>query len=117
MERWAQSNHPQEEWRSARQLCNAAEQGDLLAKSAVERTARYLGLGIANLVTLFSPDMIALGGGLLQSYHLFRDTIEETININCGLVPHHLVKVIPATLGDRVGLAGAARVWYNRWSE
>jgi len=116
MERWAQSNHPQEEWRSARQLCTAAEQGDPLAKTAVERTARYLGLGMANLVTLFSPDMIALGGGLLQSYHLFRDPIEETIHTNCGLVPHHLVKVKPATLGDRVGLAGAARVWYNRWS-
>lgn len=114
MERWAQDNQPQGKRFSARQLCSLAEQGDPQAKAAVQRTARYLGLGLANLVTLFAPEMIALGGGLLQSHHLFLPTIRETVSTNCGLVPHEQVQIVPATLGADTGLVGAAQVWLSR---
>jgi glucokinase len=115
MEHWAQEQHPQKVYRSAKELCLLARQGELLAQAAVERTARYLGIGLANLVTLFSPDVIALGGGLLGSYDLFREMVEMTIHASCGLVPHEKVRVTPAALGADTGLAGAARAWYNRY--
>jgi glucokinase len=102
-------------WTSARQVCQAAQDGHPLAQAAVQRTALYLGLGLANLVTLFTPEVIALGGGLMQSLPLFLPTIQHTIRSTCGLVPHEEVKVIPAALGSRAGLIGAARVWYNRY--
>jgi len=114
MERWAQANHPQGRRLSARELCSLADQGDAYAQEAVQRTARYLGLGIANLVTLFAPQMIALGGGLLQSHHLFLPAIHETVRRNCGLVPHAQVIIVPASLGADAGLAGAAQVWLSR---
>jgi glucokinase-like ROK family protein len=114
MERWAQENHPQGRQLSARELCSLADQGDAHAQESVQRTARYLGLGIANLVTLFAPQMIALGGGLLQSHHLFLPAIREAVRTNCGLVPHERVKILPASLGADTGLAGAAQVWLNR---
>jgi glucokinase len=116
MERWAQARHPQHLLRSARQLCTAAGEGDALAQEAVEHTARYLALGLANLVTIFSPEMIALGGGLLQSYSLFRPEIEKTVSNNCGLVPHQQVKIVRTAPGSQAGLVGAARVWYHRFS-
>jgi glucokinase len=116
MERWAQANHPQGEVFDARQLCAAAEYGDPLALAAVQRTARYLSLGLANLVTLFSPQMIALGGGLMQSRHLFWTAIEETIRTNCGLVPHARVQILPSALGAQTGLVGAAQVWMHRYA-
>ncbi len=47
---------------TAAQICNLARQGDPLAVRAVKREAHYLGLGLANLVTLFAPDVICLGG-------------------------------------------------------
>ena len=114
MERWAQANHPQGKRLSARELCSRAEQGEGQAQAAVERTARYLGLGIANLVTLFAPEMIALGGGLMQSRHLFLPAIREAVRTNCGLVPHVRVQIVPASLGADTGLAGAAQVWLSR---
>jgi glucokinase len=114
MEAWAAAHHPQGKRLAARQLCIAAEEGDKLAQEAVHRTAYYLGIGLANLVTLFTPEVIALGGGLLQSYHLFQPVIEETIRTSCGLVPHQKVRLVPSALGAQTGLVGAAQVWYNR---
>ncbi len=113
MERWAQDNHPQGRLFSGREICVLAEQGDPGAQAAVQRTAHYLGLGIANLVTLFTPEMITLGGGLMKSLHLFLPTIREIVNENCGLVPHARVQIVPAALGPDSGLIGAARVWLS----
>ena len=116
LEHWMQANDPAGGWYSARQVCEAARERHPLAITAVERTATYLGLGMANLVTLYTPQMIALGGGLMQSLDLFLPTIQHTIRTTCGLVPHAQVRVIPAALGARTGLVGAAQVWYNRFA-
>jgi glucokinase len=96
---------------SALAVCQAAEGGDAVARLAVEQEAVYLGLGLANLVTLFVPDVIALGGGVMHSRHLFWDKILQTIRKNCGLVPFEKTRLAPAQLGRDVGLAGAAQVW------
>lgn len=120
MEAWAQARHPQGVRLTARELCaiasNPGHPHYRLAVEAVQRTAGYLALGLANLVTLFSPDRIALGGGLLQSATLFLPAIHETVRANCGLVPHERVQIVRASLGAQSGLAGAARTWYHRFS-
>ena len=115
MERWAQAQHPQGTRKDARQICANAERGDALAQAAVQRTAYYLSIGLANLVTLFSPERIVLGGGLMQSFALFKDEIERTIQANCGLVPHEKVGIVQAALGADSGLVGAACVWYSHF--
>ena len=81
------------------------------------RTARYLGLGLANLVTLYCPDVIALGGGVMQSAELFLPAIRETVHKNCRLVPTDHLKITTATLGNRTALVGAACVWLVRNGE
>ena len=96
---------------SALAVCRAAEQGDAVARLAVEQEAYYLGLGFGNLITLFTPDVIALGGGVMHSRHLFLDKILQTIQENCGLVPYEKTRLVPAQLGGDAGLAGAAQVW------
>jgi len=116
MERWAQANHPEGKWTSARQLCILAGEGEPLALEAARRTARYLGLGVANLMTLFSPESIALGGGLMQSGSLFWPEIRAAIQASCGLVPRTRVQVVPASLGVQAALVGAAQVWYHRYT-
>lgn len=99
----------------ARSICAAAERGEPLAQATVAREAHYLGLGLANLVTLFVPDVIALGGGLMRSRHLFWEPILETIRATCGLVPSAKVRLVPAALGPDAALIGAARVWLHRY--
>jgi glucokinase len=100
---------------SARAACEAAEGGDPQATQAVAGEARYLGLGIANLVSLYTPEIIALGGGVMQSRHLFWEKIEQTVRENCGLVPFELTRLVPARLGRDVGLAGATQAWIGRF--
>jgi len=99
----------------ARSICAAAERGNARALAAVAREGHYLGLGLANLITLFIPDVIALGGGLMNSRHLFWGKIQETIQANCGLVPFEKVRLVPAALGPETGLAGAAQVWLHHF--
>ena len=108
-------NEPQ--FSSARDICQAAEQKHARALQAVERTGHYLGIGLANLVTLLVPDVIALGGGVMQSRHLFWDQIHATIRAVCGYVPYEEVRIVPALLGYRAGLIGAACVWLHRYSD
>jgi len=110
MARLAQAEHPAGLPHTAAELCAAALEGDEHARKAVERTAFYLGLGIANLITLFTPEVIALGGGLMQALPQFRPGIEAVIDGMCGLVPKEQVRIAPAHFGAQAGLVGAARV-------
>ncbi len=99
----------------ARQICAAAERGDARARAAVDRLGTYTGLGLANLVTLFVPDVIALGGGVMQSRHLFWERVQDTIRATCRLVPNDRVRLVPAALGSEAPLAGAASAWLHRY--
>jgi glucokinase len=99
----------------AREVCLRAEQGDPLAQEAVLREGYYLGLGLANLVTNFVPDVIVLGGGVMQSWHMFEGQVRAIIRQTCGLVPHERTDLRLASLGTKTGLAGAARVWFHRY--
>ncbi|HMN62093.1 MAG TPA: ROK family protein, partial [Anaerolinea sp.] len=101
----------------ALEVCEAARQGDAEALAAVEQEGVALGIGLANLVTLFVPDVIALGGGVMQSWDLFYDKITTTIRTTCGLVPNEKTRLLPASLGRDVGLAGAAQVWMKRYGQ
>jgi glucokinase len=100
---------------SAREVCEAARSGNTKALAAIEQEGLYLGLGVANLVTLFMPDVIALGGGVMQSRDLFWERILSIIRASCGLVPFEKTRLIPAALGVDVGLVGAAQVWRTRF--
>jgi glucokinase len=100
----------------ARRICGLAESGDTLACQALEREAFYLGLGLANLVTLFVPEVISLGGGVIKSWHLFSTCTLEVMRANARLVPVEKVRLEPARLGADTGLIGAAQVWAHRYS-
>lgn len=100
---------------SAKRICELAAAGDDLAKRAVDREAYYLGLGLANLVTMFCPDAIVLGGSVMRSASLFLDRIREIIRQSCSLVPFEKTELTLASLGDNANLIGAARVWYHRF--
>jgi glucokinase len=119
MEAWAKANapmdHPHLQDLSAKRLCELALAEDPLAQRAVAREAHYLGLGIANLVTLFAPDRIVLGGSVMRSAPLFLPGIQARVARNCGLVPHEKTEIALASLGPDAGLIGAAAVWLHRF--
>ncbi len=116
MSAWAQSQSPASDlYGAAEHICQMARKGDPLARRAVEREAHYLGLGIANLINLFTPDIIVLAGSLMKSAPLFLDEIRATIGRGCRFVPHEKTELALASLGDDANLIGAARVWHHRF--
>jgi len=116
---WLQSiappDYPRLSGLTAKRICELACQGDPLARKAVERETYYLGLGLANLVTLFSPDAIVLGGSVMKSANLFLDGIRNLVQESCKLVPSEHTEISLASLGDDSNLIGAARVWHYRF--
>jgi glucokinase len=99
----------------AREICHRAQIGEPLALEAVNRTASYLGIGLANMITIFTPDLISLGGGLMNSWSLFEPIVRDTIKKSCGLVPFSETNIGRASLGKYTGLLGAAQAWYHRF--
>ena len=100
---------------SAREICTRAQDSDTWAQRAVEREAHYLGLGLANLITMFAPETIVLGGSVMKSADLFMDRMREVIGQNCRLVPVEKVEISLASLGADAGMIGAAQVWRHRF--
>ena len=109
-------DYPHRDNLTAKRICELARDGDELALQAVEQEAHYLGLGLANLVTIFAPDSIVLGGSVMKSAALFLDGIHATIVRCCRFVPFEKADVSLASLGDDSNLIGAARVWHHRFA-
>lgn len=101
---------------TGKKVCELAKGGDDWAQKAVEREAWYLGLGLANLINMFVPDAIVLGGSVLKSSELFFNDIRKTIAGGCRFVPFEKTELALASLGDDANLIGAAAVWHHRFS-
>ena len=111
----APPDYPEREGITAKRICELAAKGDEVALSAVRREARYLGLGLANLINLFTPDAIVLSGSVMKSSALFLDGIRETIREGCRFVPFEKAELLMASLGEHANLIGAAMVWHHRF--
>jgi glucokinase len=126
MSAWLQANatqgyphkdSPQTEALTTKRICELAREGDTLALQCVAREARYLGLGLANLINCFTPDVIVLGGSVMNSADLFLDGIHKTIREGCRYVPFKKTKLQMASLGPDANLIGAAAVWRHRFAK
>ena len=121
MEKWYAENCPEEDRDggavTARGICELARKGNGFANRAVEREGTYLGLGLANLIGMFVPDVIVLGGGMMQSADLYLKRIREVIRSGCRFVPAEKTEIALASLGENTNLIGAAMAWRHRYDE
>jgi len=119
MVEWIQANAPAN-YRSlelsAKLICARAQDGDEWARRTVEREGYYLGVGLANIISVLTPDAIVLGGGVMKSANLFLGRIHQVVGENCRLVPFERVEIALASLGPDVGLIGAAQVWQHHYA-
>lgn len=95
----------------------AARQGDALARRIWDETTHILGAGIANVINLFNPERIVLGGGVTEAGELLFEPVRR-VAFSRALRPLiHGVQVVPAQLGPRVGILGAGAVALVRHRE
>lgn len=92
---------------SARHVVEAARTGDANALDLIEAEAMWLGIGFTNLLHLYSPDLIVMGGGLSNGFDLLAPSIRAIVQQR-AMPAYRDVPIVRAELGDRAGLIGAA---------
>ena len=101
---------------SAEMVFQAARQGDDIARDLVRQEVDYLAVGLANLVHLFSPQVITLGGGVaVGGADLLLAPLRKAVLQRCGSwVDREGLRITSSRLGGNAGLLGAAHlVWKN----
>jgi len=86
-----------------------ARAGYLAAQAVIARAARAMALGIFNLVNLYVPDVVVLGGGVMDAYDLFEPAIRHVIERDT-MAPVDRIAIRKASLGNDAGILGAARI-------
>ncbi|MCL0092022.1 ROK family protein [Dehalococcoidales bacterium] len=86
----------------------AAQGGDPLALEVISKAATYLGVGMVNLVNIFNPEMIIVGGGMAQMGELLLNPARQVVTERAFKLPAQAVRIVPAQLGDNAGVLGAA---------
>jgi glucokinase len=92
---------------TAKEVVEAAQQGDALALEVMQRAAFYLGIGMISFIHAFDPEMIIVGGGVSKAGELLFAPVRALIAERAIAASQRSVRIVPAALGDDVGLIGA----------
>ena len=93
---------------TAEKVSLAAQDGDPLALEVILKAATYLGVGMVNLVNIFNPEMIIVGGGVAQMGDLLLEPARQVVKERAFPLSAQAVCIVPAQLGDDAGVLGAA---------
>ena len=93
---------------TAETVALAARQGDHLACTVVANAGNYLGIGLANLVNIFNPELIVIGGGLSKMGDMLLEPARKVVKERALQLPARTVRIVRARLGSNAGIAGAA---------
>lgn len=89
-------------------IADAAARGDRAAREVFEEAGAHLGTALANLINIFNPDLIAIGGGVAQGFHLMRPRIEEEVRRRAFPESRRAARIVRARLGTEAAAVGAA---------
>ncbi len=93
----------------SRELAAAFAAEDPVAVNEVRRAAHFLGLALGGLANLIGPEIIIVGGGVVEALGApYLELIRAAAHSQILVDPDHLIKIEPAELGDDAGILGAA---------
>jgi glucokinase len=93
---------------TAQTVQSAAEKGDPIAHQLIRQTAYYFGVGLANLVNIFNPEMIVIGGGLSNMGDRLLKPAYGVAEKRAFNRAYRTVRFVRAALGRNSGVLGAA---------
>jgi glucokinase len=99
---------------TASQVSEAARHNDPLALSIISWAAGHLGTGLVNLVNIFNPEMIAIGGGLAKIGPLLLDPAAAMVRQRAFKLMADNVAIVPSKLGDDIAVLGAAAYVFEK---
>ena len=101
----------------ARDIETAALGGDGLARELIEQAGTALGLGVRNLLHLFNPEVVVIGGGVARIGSPLWDPMLRVVESDALSVYRQDLRIVPAALADDSGLLGAALLVHETRSE
>jgi len=96
----------------AQTVALAAEAGVPLARAIIQNAAEAIGAGLVNIIHCFNPEMIILGGGVIQMGPMLMEPALRVVQERAMKVPRESVRIVQAQLGANAGLIGAGALIY-----
>jgi glucokinase len=89
-------------------IAQAADLGDEFALEIWQRAGRYLGIGVANILTAIGVKRVIIAGGVANAGNLLLNPIKDEIHKRVFLMPVDKVDVVRGKLGSKAGIIGIA---------
>ena len=99
-----------------RQVLDAYAGGERWTQAGMRRVGKYLGIGVANLVNVFNPELIVFGGAVRHVYAATEPIVREALTTALA-APSEQVRLEAAGLGDDSVAVGAAEIAFARLLE
>jgi glucokinase len=96
---------------TAQTVYQAAHDGDQLALEVVNDTAKFLGVGIANLLNVFNPEVVVVCGGVTLAGDRLFDPLRREVARRAFKPAVSVCRIIPCELSGTAGVYGAAKVY------
>ena len=93
---------------TAEDAVRAAQAGEERAIEGLAEIGHWLGIGIANLIVVLTPDRVVLGGGVSGAGHLLLEPIRDEVRRRVRVTDLQAVEIVAAELGTWAGAIGAA---------
>src|SRR5216684_2669259 len=93
---------------TSERIAGAAIERDPLALDVFRKAGAYLGIAMANVIDIFNPEMIVIGGGVSAAWDLFAQQAREEVMRRAFPVPAARCQIVRAECGDDAGLLGAS---------
>ncbi|MEJ8548306.1 ROK family protein [Brevibacillus borstelensis] len=98
---------------TARDIGEAAENGDKLSIELLTQAGYFLGIGLTNLIHLFNPQVLVFGGGVIKNGRLLVEAAEQVIRERCISRMAKQASIQISTMEDTAGVLGAAGMFFQ----
>ncbi len=98
---------------SAQIVYEAAGAGDPLALEVVQDTAKYLGVGVANLINILNPEVVVICGGVTQAGDRLFTPLRREVTRRAFRPAVQACRIVPGLLPGTAGVVGAAKVFLD----
>jgi glucokinase len=99
---------------TARDVYDAAKDGDAIAIEVVRDAAKFLGAGVANLLNIFNPEVVVLAGGVTHAGDALFEPVRAEARRRAFRPAWDAVRILPGELSGDAGVIGAAATFLKR---
>ncbi len=97
---------------TAEEVFRLAASGDRTARDVLDRAITGLAIGVANAINVLDPDVVVIGGGVSRAGDALFVPLRQAVAAASAPSPPHAVPIVPATLGEGVGILGAVALTF-----